>query len=81
MGTSPTQPIMDNIMNRIHEWQGRLLPQAARVALLKACLVSIPVYLMSIIKFSKWAIDAINSQMGNFLWDDQAEIRKYHLAN
>jgi hypothetical protein len=59
----------------------RLLSQAARLALLKACLASIPIYLMSIIKFLMWAIDAINSWMGKFLWDDQAESRKYYLAN
>jgi hypothetical protein len=26
---------------------------------------------MSLIKFLKWAIEAINFQMANFFWDDQ----------
>jgi hypothetical protein len=73
--------IVDKIMNMIPRWQGRLLSQAARLALLKACLASIPLYLMSAIKFPKWAIDAINSHMGNFLWDNQIDNRKYHLSN
>jgi hypothetical protein len=46
------------------------MSHATRLALLKSCLASIPIYLMSVIKFLKWAIEAINSQMGNFLWND-----------
>jgi hypothetical protein len=30
-------------------------------------LFKYPVYLLSVIKFSKWAIENINSQMANFL--------------
>jgi hypothetical protein len=46
---------------------------SARLTLLKACLASIPIYLMSVIKFPKWAIEIINSHMTNFFWDDQEE--------
>jgi hypothetical protein len=53
----------------------------ARLALLKACLASIPLYLMSVIKFSKWAIEVINSQTTNFFWDDLGDKHKYHLSN
>jgi hypothetical protein len=63
------RPIVDKVINRISGWKGRL-SYGARLVLLKACLASIPIYLMSLIKFSKWAIDAINSQMANFFWDD-----------
>ena len=38
-------------------------------------------YLMSIIKFSKCAIQLINSQIGHFFWDNTEEKHKYHLAN
>jgi hypothetical protein len=53
----------------------------ARLALLKAYLVSIPIYLLSVIKFSKWAIKAINSHMLNFFSDNTDRKHKYHLAN
>uniref|UniRef100_C6JRZ2 Uncharacterized protein n=1 Tax=Sorghum bicolor TaxID=4558 RepID=C6JRZ2_SORBI len=46
-----------------------------------ACLASIPIYLLSVIKFPRWAIDMNNSQMGHFLWNDSADHHKYHLAN
>jgi hypothetical protein len=36
---------------------------------------------MSLIRFPKWAIEAINSQMANFFWDDQEDRRRYHLSN
>jgi hypothetical protein len=60
------QPVVDKVIDMIPGWQGRLLSYPARLTLLKACLASIPIYLLSVIKFFKWAIEAINSQMANF---------------
>jgi hypothetical protein len=37
--------------------------------------------LMLVIKFLKWAVEAINSQIVNFFWNDQKNNRKYHLSN
>jgi hypothetical protein len=45
-------------------WRGRLPLYAGRLILLKTCLASVPIYLLSIIKFSRWAIDIIN-----LIWD------------
>jgi len=75
------QPIIDKIIKRIAGWKGRLLSYAGRVTLLKAYLASVPIYLMSIIKFPKWAITMINSQMSHFLWNNNEESHNYHLAN
>jgi hypothetical protein len=44
--------------------------------MLKACLASIPNYLMSIIKFPKWAIDMINSHIGYFFWGSTEDKKK-----
>jgi len=55
------QPMVDKIIKRIAGWRGRLLSYAGRLVLLKACLASIPIYLLSIIKFPKWAIKTMNS--------------------
>lgn len=60
---------------------GKLLSYAARVVLIKACLTSIPVYLMSFIKFPKWAIKILNTHLGNCLWDDNPGGHKIHLVN
>jgi hypothetical protein len=59
------QPIFDKVIHRIPVWKRMLLSSKARPMLLKACLASIPIYLMYVIKFPKWAIEAINSQMAN----------------
>jgi hypothetical protein len=75
------QPIVDKIIKRIEGWKGRLLSYGARLTLLRACLASIQIYLMSVIKFSKWAIKAINSQMAIFFGNDQDNNDKYHLSN
>jgi hypothetical protein len=64
------QPIVDKIIMRITGWKGKLLSYGARLTLLRVCLASIPIYLMSVIKFPKWDAEAINSQMVNFFWND-----------
>lgn len=58
-----------------------MLSLAARAVLLKTCLASIPVYILSFLKFPKWAIKLLNTQMGNCLWNDVDGNSKYHLAN
>lgn len=79
--TEDIQPIVDKIIKRIAGWRGRHLSYGGRLTLIKACLASIPTYLMSIIKFPKWAIENINTQMANFFWNDQDDKHKYRLAN
>jgi hypothetical protein len=44
-------------------------------------LASVPVYLLFFIKFPKWAIKLIESQMSNCIRNDEAEAHRYHLAN
>jgi hypothetical protein len=75
------QPLIDKIIKRIAGWRGKLLSYAGRLTLLRACLASIPIYLLSIIKFPRWAIEMINSHMGHFLWNNTEEKHRYHLAN
>jgi hypothetical protein len=59
------QLVVDKIITMIAGWRGRLLSYAGRLILLKACLASIPIYLLSIIKFPKWAIKMMTSN-GSF---------------
>jgi hypothetical protein len=55
------QLIVDKVLSRISGWKSMLLSYGARLTFLKACIASIPIYLLSIIKFAKWAIKTINS--------------------
>jgi hypothetical protein len=68
-------------VGRIPGWSGIFLSYSARLTLLKACLASIPIYLMSVIRFPKWVIEAIKSQMSKFFWDDLKGNHRYHLSN
>ena len=74
-------PVIDKIIRRIARWKGRLLSYAGRLTLLKACLASSPIYLMSSIKIPKLVIDMINSHMGRFLWNNNEDKHKYHLVH
>jgi hypothetical protein len=75
------QQVVDKVINMTPGWSGKLMSYNARLTLLKACLASIHIYLMSMIKFPKWALEAINSQMSNFFRDDHDNKHKYHLSN
>jgi hypothetical protein len=75
------QPLVDKILKRIAEWRGKLLSYAARIVLVRSCLSSIPIYLLSFIKFPKWAIKLISTHMVNCLWNDNEEKYRWHLAN
>lgn len=75
------QPLVDKILKRIAGWRGKLLSHAAKLVLIKTCLASIPVYLLSFIKFPKWAIKILSSHMANCMWDDNEGNHKWHLAN
>ena len=75
------QPLVDKIVKRIAGWRGKLLSYAGRLVLIKTCLASIPIYLMSFFKFPNWALDLINSLMAHCLWNNFEEHGKLHLAN
>jgi hypothetical protein len=75
------QPLIDKILKRIAGRRGKLLSYAARLTIIKACLANIPIYLLSFFKFPKWALDLINTQVANCLWNDFEGHRKLHLAN
>jgi hypothetical protein len=75
------QPLIDKILKRIAGWRGKILSYAARVLLIRTCLASIPVYLLSFFKFPKWALDLINSHMAHSLWNHFEGHRKLHSAN
>jgi hypothetical protein len=79
--TEANKPLVDKIINKISGWKGKLLSHAARVMLIKTCIASILVYLLSFIKFPKWAIKAISSQIANCLWNDNEDRHRWHLVN
>lgn len=47
------QPLIDIIIKGIFGWLGRYLTYRGKIILLCACVVSIPAYLMTVVKFPK----------------------------
>jgi hypothetical protein len=75
------QPVIDKLVKKVVGWRGRLLAYSSRLVLIKTCLASISIYLLSFIKFSKWTIKLIESQMAHCLWNNTSECYRYHLAS
>jgi hypothetical protein len=73
--------VVDKLLKRCAGWRGKLLAYSSRLTLIKTCLASIPVYLLSFIKFPKWAVKLIEIQMSHCLWNDEENAHKYHLAS
>jgi hypothetical protein len=63
------QPIIDKLIRKITGWRGRLLAYSSSLVLVKTCLASVPIYLMSFIKFLKLAIRLVESQMTHCLFE------------
>ena len=75
------QPLVDKLIKKAAGWRGRLMSHAAKLELVRSVLSSIPISLLSVIKFPKWAIALINSQMAHCLWDNHEGHFKCHLAS
>jgi hypothetical protein len=57
------------------------LVYSIRLTLVKTCLASVLVYLLSFLKFPKWTISLHESQMTHCLWNNDSDSHKYHLTN
>jgi hypothetical protein len=75
------QPLVDKLLKRMAGWRGKMLAYSSRLVLIRTVLASVPVYLLSFMKFPKWAIRLLESQMAHFLWNIDSNSHKYHLAN
>jgi hypothetical protein len=75
------QPLVDKLVKHIAGWRSRLLAYNRRLMLIKTCLASVLGYLLSFIKFPKWASKLIESNMAHCLWNNNEDYHKYHLAN
>jgi hypothetical protein len=53
--------ILDKLIKKIAGWRGRLFTYSSRLVLIKTCLASIPIYLLSFFKFLKWAVKLLES--------------------
>jgi hypothetical protein len=74
------QHVVDKLIKRVTGWRGKLLAYSGRLELIRTYLASISIYLLSFIKFPKWAIILLESQMAHCLWNSNSDCLIYHLA-
>jgi hypothetical protein len=74
------EPVVDKTLTRFAGWRGKLQNYKSRLIFLNSCIAGIPMYLLFVIKFPKWAPRAINSQMAHFLWADEEDKRKIYIV-
>jgi hypothetical protein len=75
------QPLFDKLIKTIAGWRVKMLAYSSIIVLIKTWLASVPVYLLSFLKFPKWAIKLLESQMGHCVWNGSNESHRYHLAS
>ena len=75
------QRIIDKIIKRIVGGEVDCLAMRISWCCYKLALLVFQCTFMSVIKFPKWAIKAITSQMAHFFWGNVGDDHKYHLAN
>jgi hypothetical protein len=73
--------MVDRLLKSITGWRGKLLAYTTRLTLIKSCLDSILVHLLSFIKFPKWTVKLIETQMSHYQWNDEENAHRYHLAS
>ena len=74
------KPVVDKIKFRLSSWKRRQLSFGGRIVLIKAVLLSLPIYYMSIYKMPEGVIKSIESIQSRFLWGGFDLKRKIHLV-
>ncbi|KAJ4799462.1 RNA-directed DNA polymerase (reverse transcriptase)-related family protein [Rhynchospora pubera] len=60
--------LLEKIKTKLSGWKSNMLPHAGRMIMIKAVLMSIPVYAMSLEMLPKGVINEINKLLAKFLW-------------
>jgi hypothetical protein len=75
------QHVVDMLIKRIAGWRGKLLAYNSRLVLIKTCLASILVYLLSFIKFPKWTVRLIESYVFHCLSNNNSDCHRIYIAS
>lgn len=62
------QPLINKIASRLAAWKFKLLSMAGRLVLLKTVLSALPIYFMTYLPLSAWAIEQIDKLRRAWLW-------------
>jgi hypothetical protein len=72
------QLVVDKIAHRLVGWKGRLLNRARKQVLVNSILSAIPVYWMTSVNLSNWAINKVDRLRRNFLFKSNDDHMRGH---
>lgn len=75
------EPVIDRISSRLDSSKSLLLSKGGRLTQVKATLVSMPNYFLSLFTIPSLVANKMEALFRNFLWNDSAEHHKYHLVD
>eukprot|EP00253_Pinus_taeda_P007598 PITA_07598 len=77
---SSWKSLLDKLEARLSSWTHRSLNMASRLALIKAILQAMPLYLFSILAAPKWVLKELKAIQRAFLWGSSGLHRKWALV-
>lgn len=70
--------IIDRVWKRLQDWKIKFLSQSGKEILLKAVILAIPTYCMSVFLLPRALCMEINAQMSKFWWGHQENNSRVH---
>jgi hypothetical protein len=67
--------------NKLHHWQGNFLTYGGRLTLLKACLSSVSLYMLSFYEIPEVPLHRFEFCMKRLFWEEKDRVKKYPLVN
>ncbi|KAG2685838.1 hypothetical protein I3760_10G144400 [Carya illinoinensis] len=64
------EDLVNKIRNKVSGWKTRLLSAGGKLILLKHVLLSLPIYLLSVVQVPKSVLNSINRILSNFFWGE-----------
>lgn len=74
------ESVIEKISSRLDSWKAHLFSKGGRLILIKATLVVISNYFLSLFTITVSMANRIESMFRRFLWHDEVEHHKYHLV-
>jgi hypothetical protein len=65
---SALQPLVDQVVDKLPAWHGRLMHRSGQLTLIKTTLSAVPVYTSISLGLPQWLLKALKKVMKAFLW-------------
>ncbi|KAK2655358.1 hypothetical protein Ddye_008410 [Dipteronia dyeriana] len=69
-------PIVNKIQQRVVPWKSSMMSKCGRLVMIKAVLLSLPTYFMSVFSIPSYVVRRIERLIRGFFWDDGIQKKK-----